>query len=188
MRNLKLIGSRALAGLVGLVLWSGGPRAFAQTPPAVAPSAAAPARNIRFQFDGIPYSDVIERFSQMVNKPLVTDTNIAGTLTFNDPNTYNYGEALDTLNVVLSMKGVMLVESGNYLRLVPFKELPAMPLRIMRGVEQGGDVRQGEVVTVVLEVKNLDTKEVADAVTAMLSNAGSLAPLSRGRGLIITEK
>jgi len=188
MRNLKLIGSRALAGLVGLVLWSAGARAFAQTPPAVAPAAAAPARNIRFQFDGIPYADVIERFSQMVNKPLVTDTNIAGTLTFNDPNTYTYGEALDTLNVVLSMKGVMLVESGNYLRLVPFKELPAMPLRIMRGLEQGGDVRQGEVVTVVLEVKNLDTKEVADAVTAMLSNAGSLAPLSRGRGLIITDR
>ena len=123
MRNLKQIGSRALAGLAGLVLWLSGPQAFAQTPPVAAPATAAPARNIRFQFDGIPYSDVIERFSQMVNKPLVTDTNIAGTLTFNDPNTYTYGEALDTLNVVLSMKGVMLVESGNYLRLVPFKEI-----------------------------------------------------------------
>lgn len=190
MNKSKLLRNAA-AGLSLLVSLTGALAQEAAKPPAVpAPAAqpAAPARNIRFQFDGIPYSDVVERFAQMVNKPLVTDTNIVGTLTFNDPNTYTYTEALDTLNVVLSMKGLMLVESGNYLRLVPFKELPAMPLRIMRGLEQGGDVRPGEVVTVVLEVKNLDTKEVADAITSMLSNAGSLAPLSRGRGLIITDR
>ncbi len=190
--NLNRIGAAMLGVLFtltgALAQTTNKPQPAPARPALAAQPPAAPARNIRFQFDGIPYADVVERFAQMANKPLVTDTNITGTLTFNDPNTYTYGEALDTLNVVLSMKGLMLIESGNYLRLVPFKELPAMPLRIMRGVEQGGDVRPGEVVTVVLEVKNLDTKEVADAVTTMLSNAGSLAPLSRGRGLIITDR
>src|SRR5688572_10774401 len=69
------------------------PAVAPQTNPAPAQSAAAqsqPAtnaqqRNIRFQFDGIPYSDVLERFAQMAGKPLVSDTNIQGTLTFNDP-------------------------------------------------------------------------------------------------------
>ena len=60
----------------------------------------------------------------MVNKPLVTGTNIQGTLTYNDSNPYSYEEAIDTLNLMLSMKGVMLVEAGNNLRLVPLKELP----------------------------------------------------------------
>lgn len=165
--------------------------AFAQNAPKPAPAAAQPAqpaRNIRFQFDGIPYADVVERFAQMVGKPLIADTNIAGTVTFNDPATYNYAEALDTLNLMLSMKGVMLIESGNYLRLVPFRELPAMPLRIMRGTEAAGDTRPSEVVTVVLDVRNLDSKEVADSVLTMLSNAGSVAPLSKGRGLIVTDR
>ena len=81
--------------------------------------------------------------------------------------TYTYPEALDTLNLILSMKGLVLVESGHYLRLVPFKELPAMPLRIMRGSDQTGDVRPGEVLTVVQEVKNLDAKEVADSIATM---------------------
>jgi type II secretory pathway component GspD/PulD (secretin) len=159
--------------------------------PAAAPAPAAPpapARDIRFQFDGIPYSDVIERFSQMAGKPLLSDTNIVGTLTFNDPNVYTYQEAFDTLNLILAMKGVMLVESGHYLRVVPFKELPSMPLRIMRGTDHTGDVRPGEVVTVVLDVKNLDSKEVGDAITSMLSSAGSVAPLPRGRGLILTDR
>lgn len=171
---------------------------FAQTNPAPATTAAstnsvaattnaAPAKNIRLQFEGIPYSDVIERFSQMAGKPLVADTNVTGSLTFNDPKPYSYNEALDTLNLMLSMKGVMLVEANNYLRLVPFKQLPSMPLKIMRGTDSSGDVRPGEVVTVVLDVKNLDSKEIGEAVTAMLSNAGSVAPLSRGRGLIVTD-
>ena len=157
------------------------------TPVAASPAPPAPARNIRFQFEGIPYTDVIERFAQMAAKPLLSDTNVLGTLTYNDPSTYNYQEALDTLNLILSMKGVMLVESGNNLRLVPFKELPSMPLRILRGLDATGDARPGEIVTVVLDVKNLDSKEIADAVTSMLSKAGSLAPLSRGRGLIVTD-
>ncbi len=155
---------------------------------AAAPATNAATRNIRFQFDGIPYPDVLERFAQMVNKPLVADTNIQGTLTYNDPQPYNYQEAMDTLNLILSMKGMMLMEDGHYLRLVPFKQLPQMPVRILRGVDPTGDVRPGEIVTVVLEVKNLDTKEVGEAVLSMLSNAGSIAPLSKGRGLIITDR
>src|SRR5688572_9754710 len=156
-------------------------------PAAASTTNAAPPKNIRLQFEGIPYSDVIERFSQMAGKPLVSDTNVVGTLTFNDPKAYSYQEALDTLNLMLAMKGVMLVETGNYLRLVPFKQLPAMPIKILRGTDASGDVRPSEVVTVVLDVQNVDSKEVADAVTSMLSTAGSVAALSRGRGLIVTD-
>jgi type II secretion system protein D len=166
---------------------------FAQqtkTNPPAAAAAPKPAtdKNIRFHFDGIPYSDVVERFAQMSGKPLVSDTNVQGSLTYNDPRPYTYQEALDTLNVMLSMKGVTLVEDGNYLRLVPFKQLPQLGLKILRGLDQTADVRPGEIVTVVLDVNNLDAKEVGDAVLSMVSNAGSLAPLSRGRGLIITDR
>lgn len=144
--------------------------------------------NIRFQFDGIPYSEVVTRFSQMAKKPLISDTKVDGTLTFNDPRPYTYAEALETLNLVLAMKGVMLVETDRYLRLVQLKDLQQMPLRIFRGLDKTGDVRPGEVVTVVLNLQNLDAAEISQSITAMLSNAGSVAPLSRGRGMIITDR
>lgn len=157
-------------------------------PDVIVSAKTAPARDIRFQFDGIPYSDVVERFAQMAGRPLLSDTNVVGSLTYDDPNAYTYNEALDTLNLMLAMKGVMLLEDGNNLRLVPFKQLPSMPIRIMRGTENAGDVRPGEVVTVVLDVANLEAKEVADSVLPMLSGAGSVAPLSRGRGLVVTDR
>ncbi len=168
------------------------PPARAEAAPAATnavPVAAAEAeRNIRFQFDGIPYMDVVERFAQMVNRPLVTDVKVEGSLTFADPQPYNYQEALDTLNLVLSMKDVMLVESDRYLRLVPFKKLPQMALKILRGQEPSGDVRPGEVVTVVMKLQVADPSEVSQSITPMLSNAGSMAPLPRNRGLIITDR
>ncbi len=186
MRTIKLIVGAFACALMLCI------NAFAQTktnPPVPAPQAkSATDKSIRFHFDGIPYTDVVERFAQMAGKPLVSDTNVQGTLTYNDPRPYTYQEALDTLNVMLSMKGVTLVEDGNYLRLVPFKQLPQLGLKILRGLEQVGDVRPGEIVTVVMDMKNLDSKEVADAVQSMVSNAGSVAPLSRGRGLIITDR
>ena len=173
-------------------------------PPAVAAVVAVPAagavpgatnapavktaRDIRFQFDGIPYTDVVERFAQMAGKPLLAETNLSGTLTYDDPHPYNLTEALDTLNLILAMKGTMLVEDGNNLRLVPFRQLPAMPLRILRGTDPTGDIRPAEVVTVVLDTSGLDAKEVGDSVLPMLSPAGSLAPLGKGRGLIITDR
>jgi len=166
------------------------PAASAQPKPnqPAAAQPAGPRRDIRFQFDGVPWMDVLERFAQMAGKPLVTDTNVQGTLSFNDPQPYTYAEALDMLNLMLAMKGMMLVEATNYLQLVPLKQLPQMPIKILRSAEPTGDVRPGEVVTVLLEIKNIDAKEFCDAVTPMLSNAGSLAPLPRGRGLIVTDR
>jgi type II secretion system protein D len=164
------------------------PAAGSNAAPNTLAAPGAARRDIRFQFDGIPYSDVVNRFAQMAGKPLLSDTNISGTLTYDDPNAYTYIEALDTLNLMLAMKGVMLLEDGNNLRLVPFKQLPSMPIRILRGSDSTGDVRPGEIVTVVLQINNLDAKEVADATLPLLSTAGSVAPLSRGRGVIITDR
>ncbi|HVK58257.1 MAG TPA: hypothetical protein VM735_05710, partial [Candidatus Kapabacteria bacterium] len=80
-------------------------------PSSTAAASASAERNIRFQFDGIPYMDLVERFAQMANKPLLAETNIQGTVTFNDPRPYNFSEALETLNTILSMKNVMLMET-----------------------------------------------------------------------------
>src|SRR5688572_15877709 len=53
-------------------------------------ASSSAERNIRFQFDGIPYMDLVERFAQMANKPLLAETNVQGTVTFNDPLPYNF--------------------------------------------------------------------------------------------------
>ena len=145
-------------------------------------------KNIRFQFDGMPYSEVLERFSQMADKPLVADSKPEGTLTYNDPKPYNFGEAIDVFNVILAMKGYVLTEDDHYLRLIPLRDLSSVKLKILQGTGEAKDVRPEEIVTVVLGLKNLDAQDIARSITNMLSKAGSVAPLSRGRGLILTDR
>jgi type II secretion system protein D len=166
----------------------GQPATPAPAPAGAVQTAPKEARNIWFQFDGMPYMDAIERFAQMAGKPLLSGTNVDGTISFTDPRPYTYAEALDTLNLILSMKGVTLMESDRYLRLVPFQDLQQLPIPILHGLSQAGEARPNEIVTVVLELKYLDAAEVAKAVTPLLTRAGAIAPLSRGRGLIVTDR
>ena len=145
-------------------------------------------KNIRFQFDGVPYKTVVERFAQMAGKPLLVDIELEGTLRYSDPEPYDYQEALDTLNLILSMKDATLVEQDRYLRLMPLSKLKQTPLKILRNLEERGDVRPGEIVTVALNFKNLDPNEIAQSTTTMLSNAGSIFPMGRGKGILVTDR
>ena len=117
---------------------------------------AAEERKIRIQFEGVPYSDALQRFSQMANKPLIIESPVQGTLTFYDPQPYTYQEALDVLNVILSMKGVALVETGRYLQLSKLENIKKLPLKVIRGGDASGDVRPGQIVTVVVQLQHLD--------------------------------
>ena len=145
-------------------------------------------RDIRIQFEGVPYTDALQRFSQMANKPLIVESSLEGTLTFFDPEPYSYREALDVFNVILSMKGVALVENGRFLQLTKLENLKKLPLKVLRGSDVSGDVRPGQIVTFVIQLQHLDAAEVSTAATSLLTSAGSIAPLSRGKGLIITDR
>ena len=145
-------------------------------------------RDIRIQFEGVPYTDALQRFSQMADKPLIEESSLEGTLTFFDPEPYSYREALDVFNVILSMKGVALVENGRFLQLTKLENLKKLPLKVLRGSDVSGDVRPGQIVTFVIQLQHLDAAEVSTAATSLLTSAGSIAPLSRGKGLIITDR
>jgi len=170
------------------------PAAAPTTRPAAAPTtrpadkpAETPERNIRFQFDGIPYTEVVRQFAQIAKKPIMGDLNIEGTLTFFDSEPYTYEEALDTLNIILEMRGYALKESGRFLRLYQVAELTGTS-KILGRLEEAKGVRASEIVTVVLPVKYIDAAEAAKAVVRMVSSFGAISPLGKGKGIVITDR
>ncbi|MBS3820593.1 MAG: hypothetical protein KGY81_02385, partial [Phycisphaerae bacterium] len=184
---------------------SGEPASAAETAPSAKPTPPAAGEDeetataevagppeaqadIRFQFDGVPYTRVVRRFAQMAGKPLIGDLNIDGELTFFDAQPYTYEDALDTLNLLLAMKGYVLREEGRFLRLRPLAEI-ASTTRILRGMDEvDDDIRPNEIVTVVLPMKFLDPDKAAKTVIRMVSSFGSIAPLGQGRGIVITDQ
>jgi type II secretion system protein D len=170
-------------------------------PPAAKPEAApaAPVVQIkppskdefRFQFDGVPYSEVIQRFAQMAGKPLLGDSKVVeGSLTFFDARPYTFDEAFDMLNLLLAMRGFTLIETPRYCQVVPLAGGAAAkaPLKILRGLNAASDVRAGEIVTMMLPLKFLSAEDAVKVLQPVISQFGSMAPLGRGRGIIITDR
>jgi len=134
----------------------------------------------------MPYAEVLERFAQMADKPLVADTKIEGTLTFNDPRPYTYAEALDTLESHALHEEP---DAGGSRSLPAPRSLQGNPpdaLKILRGLDQTATCAAGEVVTVVSNSRT-STREFPSRDRHALQ-CGSVASLSRGQGLIITDR
>jgi len=156
------------------------------TQPAAGEAAKA---NIIFQFDGIPVADVVRRFAQMVNKPLLgdlTSEELQKGVTFFDSEPYTYREALDTLNLILEMHNYRLMEQGRFLRLVELPEVRKLG-RIMSGMAEIDKASPGEIVTVVIPLKQLNAQDASKAVVPLVSTYGSISPMVRGKGIIITD-
>jgi type II secretion system protein D len=163
--------------------------------PEAAPAAPvfeikAPSKDeFRFQFDGVPYGDVIQRFAQMAGKPLLGDSKVVeGSLTFFDSKPYTFDEAFDMLNLLLAMKGFTLIETSRYCQVVPLQTATKAPLKILRGLDAATEVRAGEVVTMLLPLKFLTAEDAVKVLQPVVSIFGTIAPLGRGRGIIITDR
>ena len=164
------------------------PEATPKTPPAAPAAGTARPDEIRFQFDGIPYNEVIRRFAQARGKPIVGDYHVEGTLTFFDPRPYTPDEAFDTLNLILAMKGHALVETERFVRVVPIKEYTKAPVRILQGWDDTGALRPGELATVMLPLKFMTAEDAVRVLMPVVSTFGSVAPLGTGRGIIVTDR
>lgn len=152
--------------------------------PASRPSSM-PARNIRFQFAGTPYNDVVRQFCQQaIKKPIIGDLSIEGTLTFFDSEPYSFEEAFDTLNILLSMRGVALSDRGRYVEVVPMDKI--QPRFIGSG--QGDEGRPSEFITAVLPLKFLDSASAKAAIIRNVSKNGYVGDLPKGKGIVITDR
>lgn len=59
------------------------------------------------------------------------------------------------MNLILATKSVMLIEDGqDTCAWFPSRRCPQMPLKLIRETENVGDVRPGELVTVVLDLES----------------------------------
>ena len=165
--------------------------------PAAAPAAPAPAVEVtapprdefRFQFDGIPYDDIIRRFAQMAGKPLLGEIRVEGSLTFFDSKPYTFDEALGLLNTLLQMRGFTLIETARYIQVVAVKGILTNPAeRVFPSPQAAVNVRADEIVTVMVPLKFVSAEDVVKALQPMVSPFGSMVTAGRGRGVFVTDR
>ena len=92
----------------------------------------------------------------------------------------------DALNLLLAMKGYTLIETPRYFQVVPL--MGKAPNRILQGEDDTKDVRPSEMVTLLLPLNTLTAAEATAAITPLVSTFGKVAPMAKGRGIILTDR
>lgn len=81
-----------------------------------------------FNFDGIPWEDVLTYFAERLGKPWMNkaDLPVSGELTFKTTRRFTPEEAVDELNLLLHEKGLRFMTIGDYLYLKELAEIPPL--------------------------------------------------------------
>jgi hypothetical protein len=138
------------------------PVSVAAVPAVVSAVPVPPARDIRLQYQDQPIALIVRSLCQKMDKPLLGDSNVPGSITFFDSQPYTLDEAFDTINILLAMRGYRLVEDGRFLRLVPVSELASLPVPILHGLaDVPPELRDEQMVTMLLPLRFISPAEPA---------------------------
>ncbi len=160
--------------------------------PEPAPKPAAPAPKpalpkINFQFKRESYRDVIRFMARAANKPVLGNVDaVQGTLTYFDASPYSFDEAMGIVNEVLLISGVRLVDKGRYLRLITLPEVP-LHTKILQGMDDAKLLPGDQIITTIVPLQFLDASQAVSLVARMVPRYGTLSPLEKGKGIIITS-
>ena len=158
-------------------------------PPTTQPSPAKPEPprpKFHFRFADTPLREVVRRFAQLNEKPLIGDLNIEGNLTFFDSVPYAYDDALDMLNLFLRQRGYNLTEWKRYLRLQRIEGV-GQTVETYPDLAETEGVRSGRIVQVVVPLRFVDSDTAAKSVLRMVSPFGAIQPLPKGSGLVVMD-
>ncbi len=171
--------------------------ALAAAAPATQPAVALQARppepspaNIRFQFKGESYADLVKFIANVAGKPVLGDPNaVQGQLTYFDAAPYTFDEALGIVNLVLRNAGFNLIDAGRYMELVRIDQMAQntnLPL-LIQGLDEEPRRADEEIVTTILPLQYLDGEQAVQIVARMVHRFGTLSRLESGKGIIITD-
>ncbi|MBP7744581.1 MAG: hypothetical protein KA383_00515 [Phycisphaerae bacterium] len=122
-----------------------------------------------FNFNGMPWEDVLAYFVQRIGKPLLDEGTvvIGGELTYVSDRKFTKQEALDELNLILHEKGYRFVEEEYHVYIVPLSEMPQhVDLQLVFPTVDAferANPRDMEYVTVYYQVKDRSAQTIVDA-------------------------
>ena len=120
-----------------------------------------------FNYDGMPWEDVIYDFAERIGKPLMDPEGtlmIGGELTYRSERKFTKDEAIDELNLILHMLGYRFVESENHSFVVTLSEMPMhVPVAATypsRAAFEQADPRPMDYVIAYVQIKDRPAKDV----------------------------
>ncbi|MEE2972614.1 MAG: secretin N-terminal domain-containing protein, partial [Planctomycetota bacterium] len=142
---------------------------------------------VRFNFKGQSWDQVLDYFSRASGLPIVRSVEVPqGTVDYFHPSPYPLPKALETLNILLQTRGVMLRQDDGRLVLEGLDESKRVNVPTFVG-ELPSEVTPDTVVTLVVPLINATAAGVAEQLKAMVGEYGMLVALPEQNSILVVE-
>ncbi len=154
-----------------------------------APDQAAPPTRVRFNFDGVPFDQVLDFFSRDVGLPVIREAAVPeGNLKFISGRDFTLGEALEVVNYSLRVHGVRLVHEDDflYLRTMEGVATDASPVDPSELVNLS-DVDPSAYLTTYIPLNNASSTAVVEQIKPLVRAPGSIQAIEAQNMLLLVE-
>ena len=142
---------------------------------------------VTFSFKNQTWDEILDFFSRATGLPIVREVEPpAGTVTYIYPQPYPLPEALETLNILLQTKGVMLRREQDRLYLQKLSDMKRENIPTFVS-DLPDDVTDDQIVTVLVPLVNADSGSVAEQLSGLVADYGSVTALPKQNSVLVVE-
>ncbi|MBP7586056.1 MAG: hypothetical protein KBA61_18580, partial [Spirochaetes bacterium] len=134
------------------------------------PKKAAPAgstRKILLNFNNVELSELLNVMGQIANKNIIIDDKVRGKITISSSRKIPVDRAIDVLRAILDVRGMALVETEHFIKVVPIREAVQGTVKVYSEEEKARLKDGGEIITYLHQLQNADVKEVNNVIRSL---------------------
>jgi general secretion pathway protein D len=159
------------------------PPQMAPPPPAAHQPPAADAANIDFEFQAAPINALLEWYSRLTNRSIISAPNLQASITFRSQTKLTKDEAIQALDSVLAINNIAAIPLGD-----KFLKIVQINTAKLEGVPVGRVSSPADTLgTQIIPLKNAKASEVVPLLQPYLHPYGQLLALQDSNSILITE-
>ncbi len=155
--------------------------------PATTPSPKKGVRSnvfLSMDFTDVDLPVLIKFISEQTKRNFIFDERVAGKITIISPRKVSLDEAYDVFISVLQVKGFTTVEQGNAIKIVPLSAAKQENLPNAKDPDSGS---VSEFVTRLIPLQYVDSPEIVQLLTPMMSKDGLITSFPSSNTLILID-
>jgi len=147
-------------------------------------AGAAAQERVTLNFSNTEIDAVVRAIAQFTGKVFIVDPRVKGTLTLNVEQPLSPDQALAALSAALRMQGVVLVESGGVVRVVPEADA-----KLQGGVVQSGPpvTRGDELVTQVFRLNYAAAASIVQVLRPLIAPNNTISAFPANNTIVVTD-
>jgi general secretion pathway protein D len=120
-------------------------------------------------FKDVEISEFVNMMGQMIGKNVVLDENVRGKITINSAKKIPVSEAFNVMKSILEVKGLAVVETPNFIKILPIRDAARKNIDIIVDGTNVSDIDSTKMITYLLELQNADATQITQVLQPLKS-------------------